>query len=416
MTTSRTTVSSQLANDYRLRVYDSVLGLLSSIDNPTPLVRLIRVVAFEHTSVFAKLEWYNPFGSVKDRVASNMVRDAEEHNTVGADQKLVEPTSGNTGIALAMIANAKGYSLTTPLSNQVPVEKRTLLRFAGADVIELEDDLCPAPWAPDGAIAKADEIALQSDFRIVNQYMNEANPDAHYRTTGPEIWKQTKGGVTHVVAALGTCGTITGAGRFLKEQNDHVEVLGVYPATGHEIPGVRSIDRLRQTRFFSPDEYDGMVEIENNEAFELRLRLNQLESLTAGPSSGLALAGALKQVPDEPGTVVVVAFADSIFKLRLVGHEERERNECSRHGWRKETTATARGDDRKRSWQRESDHRRQVCARVVGERRSNGRRRPGARCSQTRACTRRRERPVARAARLRVPPAPGQGLDALQHL
>ena len=301
-------------NDSSLRVYDSVVGLLSSVDNPTPLVRLSRVVPFEHTQVYAKLEWYNPFGSVKDRVAWNMVRDAEEQGTVGAEQKLVEPTSGNTGLALAMIANTKGYSLTTPLSNQIPIEKRTLLRFAGVDVLELEDDLCPAPWAPDGAIAKADEIASQPDFRMLNQYRNAANPDAHYRTTGPEIWQQTKGTVTHFVAGLGTCGTITGAGRFLKEQNGDVQVLGVHPDAGHDIPGVRSIVQLRQADFFSPDEYDGLVEIENKEAFELCLRLNQEESITAGPSSGLALAGALNLVPDDPGHVVVVIFADSIFK------------------------------------------------------------------------------------------------------
>jgi cysteine synthase/rhodanese-related sulfurtransferase len=297
-----------------LRVYDSVLGLLSNVDNPTPLVRLNRVVPFEHTEVYAKLEWYNPFGAVKDRVASNMVRDAEESGTVGADQKLVEPTSGNTGLALAMIANAKGYSLTTPLSNQIPVEKRTLLRFAGVDVVELEDDLCPAPWAPEGAIAKAGEIASQPGFKMLNQYGNRANPDAHYRTTGPEIWRQTEGRVTHFVAGLGTCGTITGTGRFLKDQDSDIQVIGVHPEPGHDIPGVRSLAQLRQAEFFAPDEYDDLVEIENKEAFELCLRLNQEESITAGPSSGLALAGALRSIPDEPGTIVVIIFADSIFK------------------------------------------------------------------------------------------------------
>lgn len=312
--TTTSPIAPDVLPDDSLRVYDSVLGLLSSVDNPTPLVRLNRVVPFEHTKVYAKLEWYNPFGAVKDRVAWNMVRDAEERGTVSATQRLVEPTSGNTGLALAMIANAKGYSLTTPLSNQIPIEKRTLLRFAGADVLELDDDLCPAPGAPEGAIAKAGEIAMQPGFHMLDQYRNAANPEAHYRTTGPEIWRQTKGSVTHFVASLGTCGTITGAGRFLKEQNGGVQVLGVHPNAGHDIPGVRSITQLRQTQLFSPDEYDGMIEIDNDEAFELCRRLNREESVTAGPSSGLALAGALKQVPDEPGNVVVVIFADSIFK------------------------------------------------------------------------------------------------------
>ncbi|GBD83689.1 cysteine synthase B [bacterium BMS3Abin02] len=301
-------------NDHSLRVYDSILGLLPDADNPTPLVRLTRVVPFEHTQVYAKLEWFNPFGSVKDRVASNMVGDAEERGVIGADQKLVEPTSGNTGLGLVMIANAKGYSLTTPLSSEIPLEKRTMLRFFGAEVLELQDALCPAPWAPEGAIAQAMRIAEQSEFQMLNQYGNEANPEAHYKTTGPEIWRQTQGKVTHLVAGLGTCGTITGTGRFLKEQDPNVQVLGVHPDEGHDIPGVRSIDQLQQTHFFRPEQYDGLVEVQTQDAFELCLRLNREESITAGPSSAMALEGAFKLIDDEPGNVVVVIFPDSAFK------------------------------------------------------------------------------------------------------
>ena len=301
-------------NDHALRVYDSMLGLLCDVDNPTPLVRLNRVTPFQHTAVYAKLEWYNPFGAVKDRVAANLVADAEARHTVGPHQKLVEPTSGNTGMALAMIANAKGYSLTTPLSDQIPLEKRTMLRFFGADVMELQDTLCPAPGAPEGAIAKAMEIGERPDFHMLNQYVNEANPDAHYKTTGPEIWRQTEGKVTHFAAGLGTCGTITGTGRFLKEQRDGVQVLGVYPSEGHDIPGVRSLRQLQQTQLYRPDEYDAQVEISNEEAFALCLRLNREESITAGPSSAMALAGAFKLVPDEPDNILVVIFPDSAFK------------------------------------------------------------------------------------------------------
>ena len=301
-------------NDHSLRIYDSMLGLLSSVDNPTPLVRLNRVVPFEHTQVYAKLEWYNPFGAIKDRVAASMIADAQEHGVIGEGQQLVEPTSGNTGLGLAMIANARGYSLTTPLSDQIPQEKRTMLRFFGTDVLELEDTLCPAPGAPEGAIAKAHEIAEQPHFHMLNQYGNEANPGAHYETTGPEIWRQTEGRVTHFVAGLGTCGTITGTGRYLKEQRADVQVLGVHPSEGHDIPGVRSVRQLQQTRFFHPDTYDGLVEVENQEAFELCLRLSREESVTAGPSSGMALAGAFKLIPDEPGHLAVVIFPDSAFK------------------------------------------------------------------------------------------------------
>ncbi|MDP7670701.1 MAG: pyridoxal-phosphate dependent enzyme [Vicinamibacterales bacterium] len=301
-------------NDPALRVHDSILGLLSSADNPTPLVRLNRVVPFRDTQVYAKLEWYNPFGAVKDRVAANLVADGEERRTVQPDQKLVEPTSGNTGMALAMIANAKGYTLTTPLSIEIPLEKRTMLRLFGAEVIELEDNLCPAPGAPEGAIATAMEMAERSEFHMLNQYVNEANPDAHYKTTGPEIWRQTEGTVTHFVAGLGTCGTVTGTGRFLKEQRSAVQVLGVHPSEGHDIPGVRSLQQLQQTQLFRPAEYDGLAEVQNQAAFELCLRLNREESITAGPSSAMALAGAFELVPDEPGNVVVVTFPDSAFK------------------------------------------------------------------------------------------------------
>ena len=317
-------------NDHALRVYDSILGLLSNVDNPTPLVRLNRVSPFTHTQVYGKLEWYNPFGAVKDRVAANLIADAEARHTLHEHQKLVEPTSGNTGMALAMIANAKGYSLTTPLSSEIPLEKRTMLRFFGADVMELEDTLCPAPGAPEGAIAKATEIADRPDFFMLNQYVNEANPEAHYKTTGPEIWRQTEGKVTHFVSGLGTCGTITGTGRFLKEQEGAVKVLGVHPEEGHDIPGVRSLRQLQQTKLFFPDEYDGLVEVANQEAFDLCLRLNREESIIAGPSSAMALSGAFKLVPDEPGNIVVVIFCDSAFKYAssvvkyLPGLEARE--------------------------------------------------------------------------------------------
>ena len=301
-------------NNHALRVYDSILGLLSGTDNPTPLVRLNRVSPFKHTQVYGKLEWYNPFGAVKDRVAANLIADAEARQTIHGNQKLVEPTSGNTGMALAMIANARGYSLTTPISSEIPLEKRTMLRFFGADVMELEDTLCPAPGAPEGAIAKANEIADRPGFHMLNQYVNEANPEAHYKTTGPEIWNQTEGNVTHFVSGLGTCGTITGTGRFLKEQSDSVKIFGVHPQEGHDIPGVRSIRQLQQTELFCPDEYDGLVEVANQEAFDLCLRLNREESIIAGPSSAMALSGAFKLVSDEPGNVVVVIFCDSAFK------------------------------------------------------------------------------------------------------
>ncbi len=304
-----------MANDHTLRVYDSMIGLLSSEENPTPIVRLNKVVRFQHTQVYAKLEWYNPFGAVKDRIAANLIRDAEERGVLTPGKKLVEATSGNTGLGLAMIGNAKGFPLRTPLSQAIPLEKRTVLRFFGTEVVELDDSLCPAPGAPEGAIAKARETAeTQADYVLLDQYVNEANPDAHYRTTGPEIWRQTAGKVTHFAAGLGTCGTITGTGRYLKEQNSEVQVLGVCPEEGHDIPGVRSQRQLQQTKLYRPDEYNAEVEVTNREAYDMCLRLNREECIIAGPSSGMALVGALKLIPDEPGNIVVVIFPDNIFK------------------------------------------------------------------------------------------------------
>jgi cysteine synthase/rhodanese-related sulfurtransferase len=289
--------------------------MLSGEENPTPMVRLNRVVPFRHAKVYAKLEWYNPFGAVKDRVAANLIRDGEARGALLPGQKLVEATSGNTGLGLAMIGNAKGYPLRTPLSAAIPLEKRTILRFFGTDVQELDDSLCPAPGAPEGAIAAAhDTAANEPGYVLLDQYSNEANPYAHFRRTGPEIWRQTGGSITHFFASLGTCGTITGNGRYLKSRNPGVKVIGVYPEDGHDIPGVRSKRQLGQTKLYFPKEYDAEVEIGNREAFDLCLRLNREESVIAGPSSGLALAGALRVLPDEPGVVAVVIFPDNIFK------------------------------------------------------------------------------------------------------
>jgi rhodanese-related sulfurtransferase len=147
-----------------------------------------------------------------------------------------------------------------------------------------------------------------------NQYENEANLEAHLRTTGPEIWRQTEGKITHFVAGLGTCGTITGNGRFLKAKNPGIQVIGVYPEEGHDIPGVRSLKQLELTKLFVPQEYDAIVEVSDREAFDMCLRLNREESIIAGPSSAMALVGALKLIEDQPDAVVVVIFPDNSFK------------------------------------------------------------------------------------------------------
>src|SRR5688572_9600509 len=264
-----------MAGDHTRRVYDSILELLSSEDNPTPLVRLTRVVPHRHARIYAKLEWYNPFGAVKDRIAANLIRDAEERGLLGPGKQLVEATSGNTGLGLAMIGNQKGYRLATPLSAAIPLEKRTVLRFFGTNVIELDDSLCPAPGAPEGAIARARDTAdADPNTILLDQYGNEANPGAHYRTTGPEIRRQSQRRVTHFLAGLGTCRTITGTGRFLKGRNADMKGRWRYPEDGHDIPGVRSKRQLGQTKLYYPNEYDDEVEASDRESFEMCLRLN----------------------------------------------------------------------------------------------------------------------------------------------
>ena len=158
------------------------------------------------------------------------------------------------------------------------------------------------------------ELGSQPEFYMPNQYENEANLEAHFRTTGPEIWRQTEGKVTHFVAGLGTCGMITGNGRFLKGKNPGVQVIGVHPEVGHDIPGVRSLKQLKLTKLFVPEEYDAIVEVSDKEAFDMCLRLNREESMIAGPSSAMALVGALKVIEDQPDAVVVIIFPDNSFK------------------------------------------------------------------------------------------------------
>jgi len=158
------------------------------------------------------------------------------------------------------------------------------------------------------------ELGEQPEFYMPNQYENEANLEAHVRTTGPEIWRQTEGKITYFVAGLGTCGTITGNGRFLKGKNPGIQVIGVYPEEGHDIPGVRSLKQLEHTKLFVPEEYDAIVEVTDKEAFEMCLRLNREESIVAGPSSAMALVGALQVIEDQPDAVVVIIFPDSSFK------------------------------------------------------------------------------------------------------
>src|SRR3989449_5394225 len=232
--------------DHRTRVYDNVFEMMPSEENPTPLVRINRLNKAPDFQLYAKLEWLNPFGSVKDRAAWEMLRDLEKRGEVGAGRGVVEPTSGNTGISMAAIARARGYHMRAVVPNKIPMEKKLLLKIAGAELDVLNDELCPAPGLGDGSInmAKTHAKAQAKRYAMPNQYENEKNVDAHFRTTGPEIWKQTEGKITHLFLSLGTCGTVSGASKFLKNKNPDIKVVAVQPSEGHDVPGLRNVAQL----------------------------------------------------------------------------------------------------------------------------------------------------------------------------
>ena len=302
--------------DHKTRVYDNVFEMLPSEDNPTPLVRLNRLNTAPAFQLYAKLEWVNPFGSVKDRAAWAMLRDLEERREVGGQRGIVEPTSGNTGISLAAMARARGYHMRAVVPNKVPFEKKVLLKIAGAELDVVSDELCPAPGLGEGSInlAKTYAKASRHKYAMPNQYENEKNVEAHFRTTGPEIWKQTAGRITHLFLSLGTCGTVTGASRFLRGKKPGVKVIAVQPTEGHDVPGLRNVSQLAVSKLFDRSLVDDILEVDFRLAYTRALDLCQNEGLLAGPSSGLILEGALQIVARDKEGVGVMIFPDSIFK------------------------------------------------------------------------------------------------------
>src|SRR5207248_1729273 len=297
-------------------VYENVFEMLPSEENPTPMVRINRLNKAPDFQLYAKLEWMCPFGSVKDRAAWEMLKDLEERKEIGGQRGIVEPTSGNTGISLAAMARARGYHMRAVVPNKVPLEKRILLKIAGADLDVISDELCPAPGLGEGSInlAKTHAKASSHKYAMPNQYENEHNVQAHFRTTGPEIWRQTDGKITHLFVSLGTCGTVTGAGRFLRGKNPQLKVVAVQPTEGHDVPGLRNVAQLGVSKLFDSSLIDDILEVDFRLAYTRALDLCQNEGLLAGPSSGLILEGALQIVSrDEKGFGVMI-FPDNIFK------------------------------------------------------------------------------------------------------
>lgn len=310
--------------NHRTRVYDNIFELLPSEENPSPLVRINKLNPVPAFTLFAKLEWYNPFGSVKDRAAWAMLRDLEERGEIGGGRGLVEPTSGNTGISLAAMARARGYHLRAVVPNKVPLEKKVLLKIAGAELDVVSDELCPAPGVGEGSInlAKTHAKAQANRYAMPNQYENEKNIEAHFHTTGPEIWRQTEGKITHLFVSLGTCGTVTGAGRFLRSQQPNLKIIAVQPTEGHDVPGLRNVAQLGVSKLFDPSLIDDIVEVEFRLAYKRAVELCQTEGLLAGPSSGLVLEGAQEIIRRDKAGFGVMIFPDNIFKYtsNLIKH------------------------------------------------------------------------------------------------
>jgi cysteine synthase len=297
------------------RVYENVADLIADPENPTPMVRLsARSRPSSEFDIFVKLERNNPFGSIKDRTALYLLRGTPLRD----DQVLTEPTAGNTGIALAALANARGMRIELALPEGTPEEKKILLRFLGAELLEVEDELCPL-FPTEGArgVVKSlvESLAFNGRYVSPNQYENELNVEAHYRTTGPEIWNQTEGKIDYFFAAFGTCGTISGVGKYLKERKPDVKIIGIEPASRqHRLSGIKKISDLppeHRPKILDYSLIDDIIAVEDDEAFEAGIRLARTEGIMVGPTTGACLHAAQVMGTTASGVAVVISPDDA---------------------------------------------------------------------------------------------------------
>lgn len=271
----------------------------------TPLVRLQRLPGETDNLVLVKLEGNNPAGSVKDRPALNMIRRAEERGTIRPGDTLIEATSGNTGIALAMAAAIKGYRMRLIMPEHMSEERRGVMRAFGAEIV-----LTPKDGGMEAAIDLAIEMEARGEGIRLDQFSNPDNPAAHYETTGPEIWHDTQGQITHFVSSMGTTGTIMGTGRYLKEQNPEIQIVGVQPDEGSSIPGIRRWPEAYLPKIYDPAGVDRIIDVSQAVAEQTARNLAAREGIFAGVSSGGAVAAALRLSAEVSGAVIVAIVCD----------------------------------------------------------------------------------------------------------
>lgn len=278
---------------------------LESFVGNTPLVRLQRLPGETSNTVLVKLEGNNPAGSVKDRPALSMIRHAEQRGDISPGDTLIEATSGNTGIALAMVAAMRGYHLRLVMPEHMSLERRAIMRAFGADII-----LTPREGSMEAAIDRARQMEADGEGKVLDQFSNQDNPLAHYEGTAPEIWRDTDGEITHFVSAMGTTGTIMGVSRYLKEQNPQVRIIGVQPSEGSSIAGIRRWPKEYLPEIYDATRVDQIIDVTQQEAEETTRELATQEGIFAGVSSGGAVAAALKLSADVNNAVIVSIISD----------------------------------------------------------------------------------------------------------
>lgn len=278
---------------------------LESFVGNTPLVKLNRINTNPTSNVLVKLEGNNPAGSVKDRPALSMIKHAELRGDIKPGDTLIEATSGNTGIALAMAAAVKGYRMVLIMPEHMSIERRAIMKAYGAEII-----LTPREGSMEAAIDKAREMEQQDKGRILDQFSNPDNPLAHYEGTGPEIWRDTQGSITHFVSAMGTTGTIMGTSRYLKEQNEEVEIVGVQPSGDSSIPGIRRWPEEYLPKIYEPPRVDQIIDVTADQAETMTRRMAAEEGIFAGISSGGAVHVAVELAKQMDNVTIVSIICD----------------------------------------------------------------------------------------------------------